>query len=196
MFRSTCITCVTILLAVAANCLQAASVTLVAPSGHGSVGTEFKAPIAARGAEGLGSFQMELVYDPALVQPLEVEEGTLVGGAMVAFNVIEPGRLRIAVAGNPRTPITGDGELLRVKFKLLGKEGAEGLLKFENALAWEQTNDGFEMLVNTEPGKITIDRVGLPMWVIAAGIAGLIAVAAIVVIGKRRMIGRVLHPDV
>jgi hypothetical protein len=132
---------------------------------------------------------MDLVYDPALVQPLEVEEGTLVGGAMVAFNVIEPGRLRIAVAGNPRTPIAGDGELLCVKFKLLGKEGAEGLLKFENALAWEQTNDGFEMLVKTEPGKITINRVGLPMWVVAAGIAGLIAVAAIVFLAKRRSMG-------
>ncbi len=170
---------------------QATSVTLVAPNCQGLSGAEIKAPIHAREAEGIGSLQMEVVYDPTLLEPTEVEEGTMLPGAMLAFNVVAPGRLRVAVVGDPQTPVRGDGELVVVKFKVLGQAGRECPLNIEHAQAWEQTNEALDMLVKVEHGKFAIERAGMPLWIIVAvGVVVLLAVVVFILAARRGAGGR------
>jgi hypothetical protein len=186
MFRSLSTTCILAFFALPAAVAPAASVTLIAPSCQGATGAEIKAPIQAREAEGIGSLQMEVVYDPTLVEPLEVEEGKLLPGAMLAFNVVEPGRLRVAVVGDPQKPVRGDGELAVVKFKILGAAGKQGPLSIEHARAWEQTNDALDMLVKLEPGKFSIERAGMPPWMIVAVGVGLLAVLVLMLVARNK----------
>jgi hypothetical protein len=186
MFRLLATTCMLAFLALSSAVAHAASVTLIAPKCQGATGDEIKAPIQAREAEGIGSLQMEVVYDPTLLEPMEVEEGKMLPGAMLAFNVVEPGRLRVAVVGDPQKPVRGDGELAVVKFKVLGAAGKQGPLSIEHAQAWEQTDDALDMLVKLEPGKFSIERAGLPLWMIVAASVGLLAVLVLMLATRNK----------
>ena len=107
-------------------------------------------------------------------------------GAMLAFNVVEPGRLRVAIAGDPQKPVRGDGELAVVKFKVLGAAGKQCPLSIEHAQAWEQTNEALDMLVKVEPGKFSIEGAGVPLWMIVAVGVGLLAVFVFMLAARNR----------
>jgi hypothetical protein len=186
MFRLLFTTCMLALFVLMAAGAQAASVTLVAPNCKGAPGTEMKAPIQARETEGLGSMQMEDTYDPTLLEPTEVEEGKMLSGAMLAFNVVEPGRLMVAIVGDPQKPVRGDGELAVVTFRVLGAAGKQSCLSIEHAQAWEQTNEALDMLVKVEPGNVSIEGAGMLPWVIVAAGGGLLAVLVFMLVARKR----------
>jgi len=188
MLRLLSTTCMLVFVALSAAVAHAASVTLIAPTFQGVTGAEIKAPILVREAEGIGSLQMEVVYDPALLEPTEVEEGKMLPGAMLAFSVVEPGRLRIAAVGDPQKPVRGDGALAVVKFKVLGPAGKQCPLTIEHAQAWEQTNEALDMLVSAEPGKFSIEGAGMPLWVIVAAGVGLLTVLLFMMAARNRKV--------
>jgi len=165
---------------------RAASVTLVVPNCQAATGNEIKVPIQARRAEGIGSFQLEMVYDPALLEFQEVEEGPMLSGTMLASNVVEAGRVKVAVVGDPQKPLRGDGELVLVRFRVLGEGGKECPLRIDNALAWEQTEAAFDMLVTTEPGKFTAERSGRMSWILVAAGGGLLVTLLVLFAARSR----------
>ena len=186
MFRWLSAGCWLAVVAILVPGAQAASVTVVVPNCQAATGNEIKVPIQARRAEGLGSFQLELVYHPALLEFQEVEEGPLLSGAMLASNLAEAGRVKIAGVGDPQNPIRGDGELVLVRFRVLGEGGKECPLSIENALAWEQTDAAFDMLVATEPGKFTAERSGR-LWILVAVGGGLLVMLVVLFVARRKM---------
>lgn len=126
----------------------AASVTIAVPQdATGVPGHDAAVPIAIRGAQGLGALQFELTYDPAVLEAGEVVAGPGIAGVLLESNVVSPGRLRVAMAGNE--PMTGDGELTAA---FAVKAPGTSALGLENARAWEQANS-LDMLVDVESGE-------------------------------------------
>jgi hypothetical protein len=173
-------------LLVASAC--AASVTIAIPQdAKGAPGSDATVPIHIRGAQGLGSLQLELTYDPAVLEPKEVVSGPGIPGVLLEYNVTAPGRLRVAVAGNE--PINGDGELTTT---FAVKSAGNCVLGIENARAWEQAN-GHDMLVKVESGRFAAEQAagtaaggGKLLWVaVGAGVVLLVIVLVLVGRGRR-----------
>ena len=165
---------------------SAASVTIAIPQdAKGEPNGTATVPIHIRSAQGLGSLQFELTYDPAVLEAKEVVPGQGIPGVLLEHNVTAPGRLRVAVAGNQ--PINGDGELTAT---FAVKSAGNCVLGIENARAWEQAN-GHDMLVKVEPGRFATGQAAgtaaggsKMLWVAVGG--GVVLLVAILLLASRR----------
>jgi hypothetical protein len=155
---------------------QGASVTIAGGSVAGGAGASVTLPISVQGAQGLGALQMEFTYDPAVLEAVSVEEGALLAGAMVESKIGQAGRVPVAlVAGKP---ISGDGELLKVRFRVLGAAGCA--VGIEKARAWDQSTPPLDMLVTVQPGAVTVAAAGTPVWMYGAIGGGAVVLAGLV----------------
>ncbi len=162
--------------ALLAGMSQAASLTLTVGSAQGSAGGDAVVPISVQGSQGLGALQMELVYDPAVLEPKAVEEGSVLPPAVMDDNPAVAGRWKVGLAVNK--PFAADGELLKFRFKVRG--GSKSGLGLENAHAWDQSNPPLEMLVRVQGGSVVVGG-GLG-WAVYAGIGGAAALLLLVVL--------------
>ena len=195
--------CLALTLGAVTSVAQAASVTVALPDVQAAPNSEVKVPIQVRGAQGMGPFQMDLTYDPVLLAVKTVSEGDSILVGLFDFNVVEPGRLRVVMTGDPKTPVRGDGELLVVTFQVHGEAGKSCTLGVDKARAWEQTNEGLDMRVAVEPGTFTVSppitgqaaavrptgaaTAGAPWLLIGVGLAVFIAaIVAILAVAMRR----------
>lgn len=78
-------------------------------------------PVELMGAKNLGSLQVELAYDPAVLEATEVKAGELAKNAMVEYNLAAPGLLVVGVID--AAGIGGNGSVVTVSFKVLDKAG-------------------------------------------------------------------------
>jgi len=122
---------------------------------------EFTVPVRVHGIANRGeiSYEFELRYDPAVIQPLvdPVDVARTASRGLVAVaNGSEPGILRVAVYGP--MPIDRNGILLNVRFAGAGSVGAESSLTFERIML----NEGQD-LVLASPGTIRIVHNGAAM---------------------------------
>ncbi len=165
----------------------AASFALSVGSASSTPGAEASVPIRVRGASNVGALQFEITYDGALLTPLKVEAGSLAPNALVQFNAESPGRLAIGLV--TVTPINGDGELVTARFKVNGTKGQVIPLILANAQAWDETSL-LDILVNTEPGQITVVSNQMNYFLIAAAAAlcclGLLVIILVIVLWVRR----------
>jgi len=125
---------------------RAASVTVAVPSVEGEMGAQIKTPILVKDAQGVGALEMELTYDPGILELTEVDPGPILSG-LVDYNIVQPGRVKIAMATSQA--VNGSGELFMISFKVMA--AGQSQLGLENVLAWEQANSR-DMTVNLEPG--------------------------------------------
>ncbi len=164
----------------------AASVTVAVPhDATGTPGRDAVVPIAIRGAQGLGALQFELTYDPIVLEAGEVVAGPGIPGVLQESNVVSPGRLRVAMAGNE--PMAGDGELTAA---FAVKAPGTSALGIENARAWEQANS-LDMLVDVETGQfvaLASPEAGISAVLLAVvgGLVLLVIIAVLVTRGKRQ----------
>jgi hypothetical protein len=98
-----------------------------------TVGERAAIPLTLEGAKGLGALQLELVFDPAQLEPIEIAAGPLGADTLLDVNVVAPGRWRIALAG---AALADDGLLLRAIVRPKGDAGAEARVRVEAARAW------------------------------------------------------------
>jgi hypothetical protein len=159
----------------------AASVTLVVPKVQSTVGNDSKVPIHIRDAQGLGPCQFDLVYDPAILELKAINESNKLSIGLFDFNLLSPGRAKLVMTGTPDKPIQGDGELLIVTFAVL--TSGKSAMAIENARAWEQTPDAYEMLVVTESGELTAAG-GQSLLFIAGAVLFLLGIFAWVLLRK------------
>jgi hypothetical protein len=117
---------------------------------------------------------MDLLFDSKHLKFVKAAEGSGFGVGLFDFNLLEPGRLRLVMTGDPNKPIQGDGELFAVTLQATGSASGQSALTAEKVRAWEQTTDAFEMRVSVEPGSITIASPGMPIWMLVAGAAGIL----------------------
>lgn len=164
----------------AADWAGAESVTVAAGSAKGAVGSTVKIPILIQGAQDLGALQMDLVFDPAVLEVESVEPGALLSG-LVDSNAVAPGRLRIAMATSQA--VNGDGELLTISFKVLG--GGQTPLTPEMVEAW-QAATSFSMMATTQAGSFTSDGGVFLMVALAALAVGILAILGLAFFMVRR----------
>jgi hypothetical protein len=108
-------------------------------------------PASAGAFEG---YQFDLVYDPQVVRPDAVSvdtSGTLSTGLSVVVNNAQAGRMRLAVYG--ASAINSSGTLINLKFRVVGKAGAESLLSFAGLMFNEGTP-----AVEGKDGRVTVRR--------------------------------------
>lgn len=156
--------------------VQGASVTVVLSQVKGTSNAEVKVPVLAKGADGLGPLQMELLFDSQQLQFVKAAEGSGFGIGLFDFNLLEPGRVRLVMTGDPSKPIQGDGELFTVTFQAKASASGPSALTAEKVRAWEQTPEAHDMRVTVEAGSVEIAPQGLPPSLVVAGAVGLILV--------------------
>ena len=98
---------------------------------------EIVIPVSVEGVKGkeIISYEFDLIYDPAMIQPLENPvdvSGTVSRGLMVVVNPNDPCLLRVVVYGP--MPIDENGVLLNLRFTAVGKAGAVSPLTFERIM--------------------------------------------------------------
>ena len=98
---------------------------------------EVSIPINAEDASNIGALHLELVYDPAVLEPIEVEKGILTGNAMLESNIDTPGRAVIGMID--AAGISGDGSLAVISFRVVGTNGITSALTLEKVVAHDVT---------------------------------------------------------
>jgi len=89
--------------------------------GKGKAGAAVSVPVNLNGANGLGSLQIELTYDAAILQATAVKAGELAKNAMIEFNVKTPGLVKVGIVD--ASGIKGDGIIMTVSFNSAGNQG-------------------------------------------------------------------------
>src|SRR5688500_17029917 len=109
--------------------VSAASVTVRAPTLEGTSGKEIEIPIDVAGAAGVGALRVELTYDPAILEPVAVEQGDLAKNARVDFNQLEPGRIIMGFVTLEN--VEGDGTVMVARFRVSGQQDQSTALGLE-----------------------------------------------------------------
>ncbi len=164
--------------------IQASSITLRVPIMEAKQGGTVDLPVQATGAPGVGALQMDLVYDGAVLKPDTVTKGLLLGSnALLQSNTDTTGRVMIALA--TLDGIKGDGDIVTVRFKVIGQAGQTSSLKLENALAWEGASHQ-DILIKTEAGQIKVTGgSSFPIWIIIIVIAVILLLVLIIFLSRR-----------
>jgi hypothetical protein len=99
-------------------------------------GRQVEVPIRLEGASNVGSISIELVYDPAMLEPTDVEAGEMAANAMIESNIGIPGRVIIGIIDS--SGISGDGAIATVLFNPVG-DGGMSSLSLENVETHDAT---------------------------------------------------------
>jgi len=78
--------------------------------------------------KGVVSYQFELSFDPEMIEPAADPvdlAGTMSEGYVATVNALEPGLLRVVVFG--ALPFNGEGNLINLRFNIIGKSGVTDL---------------------------------------------------------------------
>jgi hypothetical protein len=160
----------------------ATSVAVAVPAAKGGSGAEVKVPITITGAEGVGAMHVELTFDPAVLQPLSAEKGRLISSNALVDSNPQPGRLTIGMVSSDK--VSGTGEIVVAKFKVLGKKNSKSALGLEKVQAWEGDVNRFDIKVTTTPGEFTVTGKKAFPWLIV------VIAAAVVIAGFMYMRSR------
>lgn len=98
---------------------------------------EVSIPINAEDANNIGALHLELIYDPAVLEPTEVEKGMLARNAMLESSTDTPGRVVIGMID--AAGINGNGSLAVISFRVVGKDGMTSPLILEKLTAHDAT---------------------------------------------------------
>ncbi|WP_340818997.1 cohesin domain-containing protein [Methanolobus sp. WCC4] len=140
-------------------------------------------PINLEGAEDVGSMDISLMYDPAVLQAVGVEAGELGGNAYIESNTASEGKVMIALADS--SGINGDGSVAVVSFKVLGDVGSSSTLTLGDVAV--HNTDLVEVISPTIDGTLSVTEEASE----SAGYAGMLlmtigAIAVALLFVKRR----------
>ncbi|MDI9566481.1 MAG: Cohesin domain protein [Chloroflexi bacterium ADurb.Bin120] len=133
-------------------------------------GAQFELPVEVRGVENLYAVDIEIRFDPAILQAEDADpnmEGVQAGlstfleAGLLLYNTIDnqEGVLRFAMSQvNPAEPVSGDGILLVVYF--LAR--AEGKTELEISFLEASDRYGVEVVLEPEDGLVTVSQ-GAPI---------------------------------
>lgn len=169
---------------------QAATATVKVGKVSGPAGGEAAVPIHVQSKDEMGCMQFALVYDPAILEVKTVEGGPfLPAGATVDHNSDQAGWLRTGFICSPsKQGVKGEGAVLNVIFTVKGQVGQKSPLKLEKVRAWESSDP--EILVQTEPGELTVvSATQIPWLYIAIGAGTLLVLLFLVWLIRRQPAG-------
>jgi hypothetical protein len=137
-------------------------------------------PIEVAGASNVGSMHLELVYDPAVLEPLEVNLGALASGAFPESNLDTPGRIVIGLIS--ADGITGSGQVAVVTFDVPGHDGDTSSLSLENVTAHDADTLG-AIQTAVQSGTFSVGAAaGAGTTTLLIGVFAVILVAAVAII--------------
>ncbi|WP_319507611.1 cohesin domain-containing protein [uncultured Methanolobus sp.] len=108
---------------------SAASMTVSVDDTEAAQGNTVNVPILVTGAENIGSIDLVLTYDPAVLQAISADTRELGKNAYLESNTANEGEIVIALAD--AGGINGDGTVATVSFIVLGEEGTSSQLTLE-----------------------------------------------------------------
>jgi len=164
----------------------AGDVTFGAVRTDGATGEVVAVALAVEADADVSALQGGLAYDPAVLEVVDVVAGpALPDGARADFNADERGWLRLGFVCSPsKAAFRGQGEALRVRFRVKGAVGTETPLTLDRVRAWQP--DDVEHHVVVRPGAVRIvaaTGVGGAPLAIAGGVLLLLL---FVFLGRRR----------
>ena len=123
-----------------------------------NAGTEVTIPLRIDNLAGrpVGSFQFDVVYDPAIAEPAQIAANvsdTLSSNLSVVSNTPTPGLLKVAVYG--AFPATGDGIYANLKFTVRGAAGTSTPLTIQRF----RLNSGIDEVMAVH-GHLTVTAPG------------------------------------
>jgi len=127
-----------LVLALCSTAVAQAATTLKVPDVSGIHRQATEVPIEITGATNIGSMYFELTYDPMVLTPTEVKQGTLTANSLLEPNLDEPGRVKIALID--AHGFSGDGSVAVVVFNAPGESGTMSALTLENVRASDATS--------------------------------------------------------
>jgi hypothetical protein len=164
---------------------QASSVSLRLPVMEAKAGDMVDISVQATGAPGVGALQLDVIYDSAVLKPDSVSKGALLGkNSLLESKLDTAGRVMIALATLDN--IKGNGDILTIRFKVIGQSGQNTSLKLENAFAWEGESHQ-DILVKLEPGQLkVIGGSSFLIWIIIAIVVILLMILLFMLLSRRR----------
>jgi hypothetical protein len=204
-FLGWCSGLVVALLAVAGPCSadSAPSWGLSVDDAKVSAGETVQVAIRASGDSGVGAAQLDLRFDPAVLDFRSVSPGPLLPSALLESRAASPGRVRVALASGE--PVTGEGVLIVVQFTVRAGPPARTVVSIEDLRAWSEA-DVLPIVVSSRAGEVSrVERpllplapgspesdATLPAWVYALVGAAAVLVAGLVAHRLRRRKARAL----
>ena len=138
-------------------------------------------PIELVGASNVGSMHIELVYDPAVLEPLEVNLGALASGALPESNLDTPGRIVIGLIS--ADGISGSGQLAVVTFDVPGQGGETSSLTLENVTAHDaDTLGAIQTAVQNGTFAVATTTTGIETTTLVIGVFAVMLVGAVAII--------------
>jgi len=128
-------------------------------------------PINIANVEGLAAASLTTQFDPAILQAVEAEAGTLTPGWSISANTTTPGQVRISMASSGGAA-SGSGTLAVLTFEIIGAPATQTALQ----LSGVSLNDG-AIPVEISDGSIGVNQVfdvsgAVQFWNGAAGVPG------------------------
>ena len=107
--------------------------------------------LETRRPQGLGALEVEIVYDPQVLEARSVTKEALLANGMLEYD-LRPGRVRCVMINGE--PITADGAVLAIHFESK-RDSGQTTIGLENIKAWD-FNRALEMRVSAAPGDLTL----------------------------------------
>ena len=159
-----------------------ASLELRLPNVEAKGSEIIKSPIQVKDAGGLGAVQMDIVFDPSVVEVTAVEASDLLSNAMVEFKT-DQGRCKIAFVSSEA--VIGGGNLLTLSLRTHEGSGRTSGLTAQNAQAWEYGNSQ-AMNVSIVNGKVMLPGGEMPIWLWGTAFAIVVALGGAVSVYRYR----------
>jgi hypothetical protein len=125
-----------------------------APPPTAAVPSRIEVPVLLSRAQNVGSLEFVLVYEPQMLNLVEVKKGDLAGESLIDSGSRTPGRVWTALINTEG--ITGDGAVAVFTFEVLDSEATEGPLELKNVYAHDATSL-LDLLAETSQGEFAVD---------------------------------------
>lgn len=141
-----------LLIALVSGSARAANLQVIMADASGTPGSTTTVPVTVSGASGLGSMDMSITYDPAVLTVASVDKGTANKG-MIFTNTSAPGLIAISLA-DP-AGISGSGDVAVITFNVIGNSGQASPLTVQTVQAYD-AGTFLDMPVTTSSGTFTV----------------------------------------
>ena len=116
--------------------------------------SRIEVPVLLSRAQNVGSLEFVLVYEPQMLDLVEVKKGDLAGESLIDSGSRTPGRVWTALINTEG--ITGDGAVAVFTFEVLDSEAAKGPLEIQNVYAHDAASL-LDLLAETSQGEFVVD---------------------------------------
>jgi hypothetical protein len=146
---------VVLLMILVGTSAQASAANISIPDTDATEGATIEVPVAVDGAKGTAGFQFTVSYDASALQATGATAGDLTSGWMVTPNTNETGQMKVAGVDTTLTGLQGgNGSIVKLQFKALGKPGAKSTLRFTTCKLSDSM--GNKMASSCKEGQIKI----------------------------------------